>query len=142
MRYAAATAVGMITAIMVGTQGTVTTAEPVRPTARQAVLWTSGDPEVAHRMALMYCQASHDNKWFDEHQLIVWGPSARLLAADKDLQQKVRQMLAKGITVKACIVCAESYGVTAKLRELGIEVRPMGKPLAELQRAGWHVLAL
>jgi len=107
---------------------------------RQAIIWTSGDPEVAHRMALMYAHAAKQNKWFDEVQLIVWGPSSRLLAADKDLQAKIKQMQKDGVDVKACIVCANSYGVTDDLRELGIEVKAMGKPLADLQHQGWHVL--
>jgi hypothetical protein len=36
----------------------------------------------------MYTHAAATNKWFGEVRLIVWGPSARLLAADKDLQAK------------------------------------------------------
>ena len=41
-----------------------------------AIVWTSGDPDVAHRMVLMYLHASARNKWFAENRLIVWGPSA------------------------------------------------------------------
>ena len=110
------------------------------PPTRQAIVWTSGDPDVAHRMTLMYAHAAQKNGWFDDVQLIVWGPSSRLLAGDKDLQAKIREMLDDGVDVKACIVCADLYGVTENLRELGIEVRPMGQPLAELQLQGWHVL--
>lgn len=111
-----------------------------KASTKQAIVWTSGDPDVAHRMVLMYCSASHKSRWFDEHQLIVWGPSARLLAGDKDLQQKVKQLVADGVDVKACIVCASSYGVTADLKKLGIDVKPMGRPLANLQQSGWHML--
>ena len=57
------------------------TAAPEKETAnsRLVVLWTSGDPEVAHRACLMYVHAAHKQKWFDQVVLIVWGPSARLL---------------------------------------------------------------
>ena len=108
---------------------------------RLAVLWTSGDPDVAHRVGLMYTHATRRAKWFDETKLIVWGPSARLLAADKDVQAKVKQMMADGVDIQACIVCADSYGVTEDLRALGIEVKPMGKPLSDLVKDdGWDVL--
>jgi hypothetical protein len=107
---------------------------------RLAVVWTSGDPEVAHRMCLMYTHAAKRVGWFDEVRLIVWGPSARLLAADKDLQAKIADMQESGVVVQACVVCADSYGVSDDLRDLNIEVKPMGKPLSDLVKTGWRVL--
>ena len=107
---------------------------------RQAIVWSSDDPNVAHRMVLMYLHASQNSRWFDLNRLIVWGPSAKLLAGDKDLQAKVKSMMKDGVVVQACIVCANSYGVTDQLRALGIEVKGMGKPLANLIKDGWHVL--
>lgn len=106
---------------------------PIEPT-ELAVLWTSGDPEVAHRVALMYTHASKTAGWYEDVRLIVWGPSSRLLAADKDLQAKVKAMMKDGIVVQACIVCAESYGVVEQLRSLGIEVLAYGKPLTKLSK--------
>lgn len=96
-----------------------------------AIVWTSGDPEVAHRMTLMYAHGAKNAEWFDEVRVVVWGPSARLLAADKDLQAKVKQMKADGVIVQACVVCADSYGVADELRALDIEVKAMGQPLSE-----------
>jgi hypothetical protein len=113
---------------------------PAESAQQLAVVWASGDPEVAHRVCLMYTQAAHQQKWFDEVLLIVWGPSARLLAADKDLQAKVQSMMKEGMKVQACVVCADSYGVSPRLRELGLEVKPMGLPLSEMLKAGWKVL--
>ncbi|MFN0067992.1 MAG: DsrE family protein [Limisphaerales bacterium] len=115
-------------------------AQAAKPASRLAVVWTSGDPEVAHRMCLMYSHAAKTAGWFGEVRLVVWGPSARLLAADKDLQAKVAAMQKDGVVVEACVVCADSYGVTARLRELGLEVKPMGPPLTELLKADWKVL--
>jgi hypothetical protein len=107
---------------------------------RLAVLWTSGDPEVAHRACLMYAHAARRQKWFDEVVLIVWGPSARLLAADKDIQAKVKAMMQDGVKVQACVACADSYGISAQLKELGIEVKGMGAPLSDMLKQGWKVL--
>ncbi len=112
--------------------------EPIDQTTNDAekltILWTSGDPEIAHRMVLMYSHAAKRNKWFDEVRLIIWGPSARLVASDKDIQAKLMEMKNAGITLEACVVCADSYGVSDRLRELGIDVKPMGKPLSNIIR--------
>jgi hypothetical protein len=61
---------------------------------RLAVLWTSGDPDVAHKVCLMYTHVAKTAEWFDEVLLIVWGPSQKLLAADKDVRDKVKAMVA------------------------------------------------
>jgi hypothetical protein len=110
------------------------------PDGRLAVIWSSGDPEVAHRVCFMYSHNAKKQKWFDEVTLIVWGPSARLLAGDKDLQAEVRAMLKDGVKVEACIACADSYGVTEELRKLGVEVKPMGKPLTDMLKQNQKVL--
>ena len=108
--------------------------------SRLAVMWTSGDPDVAHQVCFMYADNAKKQKWFDEVILIVWGPSARLLAGDKDLQAKIKGMLDDGVKVQACQACSDSYGVTEQLRKMGIEVKYMGKPLTDLIQQGWHIL--
>jgi hypothetical protein len=121
-------------------EAAATQADLAADPTRLAVVWTSGDPDVAHRVCLMYTHAARQAKWFDEVTLVVWGPSARLLAADKDLQAKVKSMKADGVIVRACVVCADSYGVTEKLSSLGLTVEPMGKPLSDFLKNGWKVL--
>ena len=116
--------------------------DPVNPTekTRLAVVWTSGDSEVAHKMCFMYTQAAKRAQWFDEVVLVVWGPSSRLLAGDKELQASVKKMMAAGVIVQACVACANLYGVADSLREMGIEVKPMGRPLSDMLKADWKVL--
>lgn len=112
-----------------------------RPHSQLAVVWTTADPYVAHRMVLMYVHASQQQKWFEENLVIVWGPSAKLLTEDKELQAKVKSMQKAGVRFQACIACANMYGVTEKLRDLDIEVKGMGKPLTQLlQDNNWKVL--
>ena len=108
--------------------------------SRLAVVWTSGDPDVAHRVCFMYCHNAKKQKWFDQVTLVVWGPSARLLAGDKDLQDKVKAMIDDGVRVQACVACADSYGVSERLREMKIEVRGMGPVLTDMLKQGWKVL--
>ena len=113
---------------------------PNEPETRLAVIWTSGDADVAHKVCFMYTHNAFRNLWFDKVKLIVWGPSARLLAGDKDLQGKVETMMHDGVEVLACVSCTDMYGVTDALRHMGVDVKPMGKELSDLLQQGWKVL--
>jgi len=110
------------------------------PDSRLAVIWSSGDPEVANKVCLMYTHNAKRQKWFEEVTLIVWGPSAKLLAGDKDLQAKIKSMLDDGVKIQACQACSDSYGVSDQLRKFGIDVKYMGKPLTDILKQGWKVL--
>lgn len=104
------------------------------------VVWSSDDPMVAKRVALMYPHAAIKNKWFDEVTLVIWGPSAKLISEDRELQKKISQMKNDGVEIKACIACATEYGVTELLIKLDYEVIPMGVPLTEYLKNGYKVL--
>lgn len=114
-------------------------AQPTQP-SKLGVLWTSGDPDVAHKVCFMYTSAAKKAGWFDQVKLIVWGPSSRLLAGDKSLQAEVKQMIKDGVDVKACKACADMYGVSDQLAALGIEVKYMGQPLSDMLKTDWKVL--
>jgi hypothetical protein len=110
-------------------------------TDKLAVLWTSGDPDVANRMVFMYTHFAKKAGWFDDVTLIVWGPSQRLLLDDKNLQEKVKVMQNDGVVVEACIACAMGYGIVEDLKKLGITVKGMGEPLSNyLKDPEWKVL--
>ena len=99
------------------------------------VLWTSGDREVALKMAFMYTYNSRRFKWgWKNVTLVVWGPSAKLLVSDTELQEHVIEMKEKGVKLLACKKCSDIYGVSDDLRRLGIEVKYMGKPLTDYLR--------
>lgn len=106
------------------------------------VLWTSGSKEVALSMVFMYTLNSKTRGWWDEVTLIVWGPSAKLLATDDEIQGRICQMIDAGVHVTACIACAQMYGVVEILENLGIDVKPMGIPLTELLKSGKKVLSI
>jgi hypothetical protein len=99
------------------------------------VLWTSGDREVALKMAFMYTFNSKRFKWgWKNVTLVVWGPSAKLLVADTELQEHFVEMKEAGVKLLACKKCSDLYGVSDDLRRLGIEVKYMGKPLTDYLR--------
>jgi len=99
------------------------------------VVWTSGDREVALKMAFMYTFNSNRFKWgWKNVTLVVWGPSAKLLAEDKELQEHIVDMKEKGVNLLACKKCSDMYHVSADLKRLGIEVKYMGKHLTDYLR--------
>jgi hypothetical protein len=108
--------------------------------SKVAVVWTSGDSEVAHKVCFMYTHNAKRAKWFDEVVLVIWGPSSRILAGDKKLQAAVKEMMRDGVKVQAWVVCADMYGVAGRLREMGIEVKGMGKPLSDMLKGDYKVL--
>ncbi len=107
---------------------------------RLAVVWASGDPEVAEKVCLMYVHNACLQWWFDEVVLIVWGPSAKLLTENIGLQEKVKKMIEDGVKLEACIACANMYGVSDQLKGLGIEVKGMGSVLSNYLKEEWKVL--
>lgn len=108
--------------------------------SRLAVLWTSGDPEVATKVAFMYTLNAKRQGWFDEVTLIIWGPSSKLLAENAELQEEVAAMAEAGVEIVACKACADSYGVSKILEDMGIEVKYMGRPLTDMLKGDWEVI--
>ena len=104
------------------------------------VVWTSDDPYVAERVALMYTHAAKTNNWFKDVTLIIWGPSAKLISENIKLQEKLKAMQKDGVVIEACIACSNAYGVTEDLEKLGYDVKGMGKPLTDYLKSGAKVL--
>jgi len=104
------------------------------------IVWTSDDPYTAERMVLMYAHASKNTGWFSEVTLIIWGPSAKMVAENIKIQEKLKSMQQDGVEIRACIVCANMYEVTEELRAMGFDVQGMGKPLTEYLKSGAKVL--
>jgi hypothetical protein len=95
------------------------------------VVWTSGDPDVADKVCLMYTHAAKKYGLFAEVTLVVWGPSQRLLVGDPALQHKLAEMQTDGVVLEACIACAKKLGVVEQLEALNIDVKGMGRPLTD-----------
>ncbi len=105
--------------------------EGAEPTGKLMVVWTSGDPDVADKVCLMYTHAAKAYGWFADVTLVVWGPSQRLLAGDPTIQAKVKAMQEDGVVVEACIACARKLELVEELEALDIDVKGMGVPLTE-----------
>ena len=60
-----------------------------------------------------------------------------MLAGDKELQAKAKEMIAAGVRIEACKACADLYGVS----QLGIDVKYRGEPLPRiLQSDKWDTM--
>lgn len=106
------------------------------------LLWTSSDRDVALKMVFMYTYNAKKNAWWDDITLVVWGPSAKLLSEDEELQGYMDKIIKAGVTVKACKGCADQYGVSEKLEELGITVLYIGKELTDYIKEGREILTI
>jgi hypothetical protein len=100
------------------------------------VLWTTGEKEVAMKVIFPYILNAKATGWWDEINLILWGPSARLAAGDPEIHGQLRDTLDSGITVEACKACTDAYRVTETLLSLGISVHFMGAPFTEYLQGG------
>lgn len=104
------------------------------------IIWTSQDPEVAKNMVFMYAKNAKSRGWWEEVRLVIWGPSANLVASRPELQKHIDSLVEAGVEILACKACAENYGVTRALENLGIDVKYMGEPLTQYLKAGLHVI--
>ncbi len=104
------------------------------------VVWTSGDKEVALKMVFMYTYNAKKNGWWEGVRLLVWGPSAKLLSEDTQLQDYVKKMKEEGVDVIACKACADSYGVSEKLEAIGIKVFYVGQDFTKALKSDWKTV--
>ena len=132
--------IGLLTAGLVNAKLALCEESLSPDSSKLFVLWTSGDREVALKMVFMYTYNAKKNGWWDTIRFIVWGPSSKLLAEDTELQEEIRKMKEEGVELYACKACADLYGVSDKLTELGITVKYFGKDLTDLIKSGWHQL--
>jgi len=106
------------------------------------ILWTTSNKDTIFNMLSMYAINSKKKSWWQEVNVIIWGASAKLAGTDAEVQAVIREMIDNGISVEACKDCCDKYGVTAKMEELGIEVKYMGQPLTDYSKSGEKVLSI
>lgn len=115
-------------------------AQDISPQETLVVIWSSRDPDVAHNLAFMYAGNSLKKSWWPRVVFVVWGPSAQALAEDEGLQKGLAGLKEAGVELQACKACADRYGVSDQLQDMGVDVIYMGQPLTHYLRQGCHVL--
>ena len=104
------------------------------------IVWSTEEIEVAKKMVLLYSGVMLPRGYWDEAILMIWGPSARLLCENSELQNKIKEIAATGVKLQACIVCTDEYGVSDKLRELGVELTHTGEMLTQALQSDWKTI--
>ena len=95
------------------------------------IVWSSGEKEVAKKLILLYGSVMLPRSYWDEATIMIWGPSVKLLAHDKELQEQLKIVQDTGVIFNACIVCSDEYGVSDKLKDLDIELTHTGEMLTQ-----------
>jgi len=104
------------------------------------IVWSSGDVEVAKKMVLLYSSVILERGYWDEAHLMIWGPSAKLLAQNSELQEMLKGIKKSGVALSTCVVCSDDYGVTEQLRELGVDPIHTGELMTNALKNDWKVI--
>ena len=104
------------------------------------IIWSTEEIEVAKKMVLLYSGVILPRGYWDEAILMIWGPSARLLSENKELQEKLKEIAKTGVKLQACLVCTDEYGVSQQLKDLGIELTHTGEMLTQALQSDWKTI--
>jgi hypothetical protein len=104
------------------------------------IVWSSGEIEVAKKMVLVYSSVILPRGYWDEAHLMIWGPSAKLLAENEELQEMLGTVKESGVELSVCVVCSDDYGVTKQLETMGVEAIHTGELLTEALQKDWKVI--
>jgi hypothetical protein len=105
------------------------------------VILARGDKEVALEMALFYPYTLAKEKYLDEVKVILFGPSEKLVARDKNVQKRIKKLQEVNVAISACKYCSDRMGVSDKLEKLGITVEYVSKGIAQMIKDGWASLS-
>ena len=104
------------------------------------IIWSTSEIEVAKKMVLLYSSVILPRGYWDQAHLMIWGPSAKLLADNEELQAMVAKVKETGVQLSVCVVCSDDYGVTKQLEEMGVEAIHTGEFLTEALKTDWKVI--
>ena len=106
------------------------------------ILWTTDNKETALNMVCLYAHNAKLKVWVDDVQILVWGASQKLISEDKELQEKVKAMIADGVEVIACQKCAENLGVKDELQACDMNIYYTGELLSSWIKEGSSIISV
>ncbi|MCX6063275.1 MAG: hypothetical protein NTV26_03650 [Caldiserica bacterium] len=86
---------------------------------------------------LMYAQNTHDNHWFDDVRVVLFGPFERLLAEDEEIRALGAEIFKVVAHPVACNAFAEDALVSDAIKSLGCEIDQVGGIISECIRNGY-----
>ena len=105
-----------------GSPGTAFFQEEKTSPESVTILWSSNDPGVFYNCITPYYSYSCEKHCWKEMNLLMWGPSVRLLAENQELQDDLSELISKGLKVKVSKYSMDKFKVTQKMSQIGIEV--------------------
>ena len=106
------------------------------------ILWTNDNLDTSQHMLMMYATNSMLKGWWDNVTVIIWGATAKLVAENEGIQERLKIAQHAGVKFSACIACATIFDVVGKLEALDIEVIPWGPPLTDLLQNGEKLISI
>jgi len=103
---------------------------------RVCIILASGDRDVL-KWGLRYAWKSTTEKYLEDIKVIIFGPSEKVIAQDKELQESARRFMDLGKDIIACKACSDEEGVSDKLAELGIKVEYVGSIIGQAIKEGY-----
>jgi hypothetical protein len=96
------------------------------------ILWTNADIITSDKMVMMYAINSMTHNWWNEVTVIIWGATAKLVAENEIIQEKIKIAKHAGVHFSACKACTEQLGVSDILSNLGVEIIYWGEGLTNI----------
>lgn len=106
------------------------------------ILWTTDNKETAMNMVCLYAHNAKLQGWIEEVTILVWGASQKLINEDKEIQEKVKQMIKDGVKVVACLKCADTMEITEGLSACNIDVFYTGEFLSNWIKSGETIISV
>jgi len=106
------------------------------------ILWTNADEEVFDKMVFMYARNSKRKGWWNDIELIIWGPTAKLATESESVARGIQELLEAGVVISACKSCSDALKTTPRLTEMGVDVKYVGKNLTEILKSGGKLLSV
>lgn len=106
------------------------------------ILWTTDNKETAMNMVCLYAHNAKLKGWMKEVTILVWGASQELINKDREIQQKVKQMIEDGVKVVACLKCAENLEIVDGLTSCNIDVFYTGEFLSQWIQSGETIITV
>ena len=104
------------------------------------IVWSTAEIEVVKKMVLLYSSVILPRGYWDKAHLMIWGPSAKLLAENIELQELLGKVKKTGVELSCCVVCSDEYGVTEKLASMDIDMIHTGELLTHALKEDWKVI--
>lgn len=109
---------------------------------RLVVVWADAGKAAALEMLFQYLRDCLTHHWWQEVELVLWGPSVELMEQDGDIAAELQVLKNLGCRLTACVACLRRYRAGEAARRLGVQPKPMSQALTGYLQSQDRVLLL